>query len=68
MPDWLFVPLKKKLAAFRWRKTQELKLWGSAEIMKHAPQLSCQMLKMGTSGHSGSTQGVYARKEVEADD
>lgn len=39
---------------------------GSAAIMKHAPQLSCQMLKMGSSGHSGSTKGVYAGKVVEA--
>lgn len=41
---------------------------GSAAMMKHTPQLSCQMLKMGSSGHSGSTQGVYAWKVVEADD
>lgn len=39
----------------------------SAAMMKHAPQLSCQMLKMGSSGHSGSTQGVHAWKVVEAD-
>ena len=41
---------------------------GSAAVMKHALQLSCQMLKMGSSGHSGSTQGVYAWKVVETDD
>lgn len=41
---------------------------GSAAMMKHTPQLSCQMLKMGSSGHSGSTQGIYAWKVAEADD
>lgn len=39
---------------------------GSPAIMKHGPQPSCQMLKMGSSGHSGSTQGVHAWKVVEA--
>lgn len=39
---------------------------GNPAIMKHRPQLSCQMLKMGFSDHGGSTQGVYAWKVVEA--
>lgn len=39
---------------------------GNPEIMKHRPQLNCQKLKMGLSNHSGSTQGVYAWKVVEA--
>lgn len=39
---------------------------GNPEIMKHRPQLNCQKLKMSFSNHSGSTQGVYARKVVEA--
>lgn len=39
---------------------------GNPEITKHRPQPNCQKLKMGFSNHSGSTQGVYAWKVVEA--
>lgn len=55
-------------AVFLWFKKQGSEAMGSAAMMKPAPQLSCQMLKMGSSGRSGSTQGVYAWKVVEADD
>lgn len=40
-----------------WRGSAAMR---SAATMRHAQQLSCQMLKMGSSGHSGSTQGVNA--------
>lgn len=70
-PDRLFIPLKLSPRA-RCQKLrftgvkQGSEAMGSAEMMKHAPQLSCQMLKMGSSGRSSSTQGVYAWKVVEA--
>lgn len=41
---------------------------GSEAMMKYAPQRSCQMLKMGSSGYRASTQGVYVWEVVEADD
>ena len=71
-PDWLFIPLKltqsqMSKAAFHWCKTGEWS-YGECSNDEHALQLSCQMLKMGSTGHSGSTQGVYAWKVVEAND
>ena len=69
-PDCPFIPLKRSLLQSQTSKKADVKqgseATGSSAVMKHTPQLSCQMLKMGSSGHSGSTQGVYARKVVEA--
>lgn len=56
-------------SAFHWCKKKQGE-WSCGECSSDEtlPQLSCQMLKMGSSGHRGSTQGVCARKVVEADD
>ena len=41
---------------------------GSSAMMKHSHSRVVKMLKMGSSGHMGSTQGVYAWKVVKADE
>lgn len=68
-PDGLFIPLKLSLkkktstTVFHWCKKGS-ETMRSPTIMKHGPQPGCQRLKMGSWGHSGSTQGVYAWKPV----
>lgn len=42
--------------------------YGCAAVMKHSHSWVVKMLKMGSSGHRDSTQGVYAWKVVEADE
>lgn len=54
-------------AAIRWCNTGE---WSYEKCSSDEalPQLSCQMLKMGSSDHRSSTLGVCAWKLVEAND
>lgn len=54
-------------AAFRWCNTGE---WSYEKCSSDEalPQLSCQMLKMGSSDHRSSTLGVCAWKLVQAND